>query len=115
MLSKTDLVTVCPWKGDASYYTINLDSKCCVDQHENDTDQRAETELKNAAWYYPIPKEKALNIKDYVAFCKSHTSPRICCCPSAVFICVFFEVRCISDPWLIFWSLDKNLVDVKSE
>jgi uncharacterized protein (DUF427 family) len=29
-----------------------------------------ETELKNAAWYYPDPKEKAMNIKDYVAFCK---------------------------------------------
>jgi len=28
-----------------------------------------ETELKDAAWYYPEPKEKANNIKDYVAFC----------------------------------------------
>jgi len=26
-LSKTDHTTQCPWKGDASYYTINLDSK----------------------------------------------------------------------------------------
>ncbi|KAM3071597.1 hypothetical protein ACMFMG_009473 [Clarireedia jacksonii] len=55
MLSKTDHSTHCPWKGDASYYTINLDK----------------TELKNAAWYYPDPKEKALNIKDYVAFYKN--------------------------------------------
>lgn len=30
----------------------------------------AETELKNAAWYYPDPKEKAMNIKDHVAFCR---------------------------------------------
>jgi uncharacterized protein (DUF427 family) len=29
----------------------------------------AETEFKNAAWYYPDPKEKAKNIKDHVAFC----------------------------------------------
>ncbi|KAG9228219.1 putative tyrosine decarboxylase 1 [Amylocarpus encephaloides] len=50
--SKTDHTTHCPWKGDASYYSINLD----------------ETELKNAAWYYPTPKEKASNIKHYVAF-----------------------------------------------
>lgn len=28
------------------------------------------SELKNAAWYYPQPLEKATHIKDYVAFCK---------------------------------------------
>jgi uncharacterized protein (DUF427 family) len=33
-------------------------------------DERAETEFKNAAWYYPSPSDKAKNIKDYVAFCK---------------------------------------------
>lgn len=27
MLSKTDHTTHCPWKGDAAYYTINLDSE----------------------------------------------------------------------------------------
>ncbi|KAF4636962.1 hypothetical protein G7Y89_g1120 [Cudoniella acicularis] len=54
-MSKTDLSTHCPRKGDASYYSINLDK----------------TELKNAAWYYPDPKEKAKNIKDYVAFYKN--------------------------------------------
>ncbi|RFU24535.1 hypothetical protein B7463_g11808, partial [Scytalidium lignicola] len=31
----------------------------------------ANTELKNAAWYYPQPFEKATNIKDYVAFYKN--------------------------------------------
>lgn len=30
---------------------------------------RIETELSNAAWYYPETKEKANNIKNYVAFC----------------------------------------------
>ncbi|KAL3420117.1 DUF427 domain-containing protein [Phlyctema vagabunda] len=50
--TKTDHSTHCPWKGDASYYTINLDK----------------TELKNAAWYYPEVKEKAKNIENYVAF-----------------------------------------------
>ncbi|RDW64078.1 hypothetical protein BP5796_10580 [Coleophoma crateriformis] len=54
LLTKTDHTTHCPWKGDASYYTINLDK----------------TELKNAAWYYPQAKEKAKNIENYVAFCK---------------------------------------------
>jgi uncharacterized protein (DUF427 family) len=34
----------------------------------------AETELKNAAWYYPNPKDQAKNIKDYVAFCRSEKS-----------------------------------------
>ncbi|KUJ07435.1 DUF427-domain-containing protein [Mollisia scopiformis] len=55
MLTKTDYTTKCPWKGDASYYSINLDK----------------TELKNSAWYYPAPSDKAKNIKDYVAFYKN--------------------------------------------
>ena len=44
--------TTCPWKGKASYYTIEVD----------------DTEYENGAWYYPDPKEKARHIKDYVAF-----------------------------------------------
>lgn len=44
--------TVCPWKGEASYYHIEVDGKVNVD----------------AAWYYPKPKEKAQYFKDYVAF-----------------------------------------------
>jgi uncharacterized protein (DUF427 family) len=50
-----DLHTVCPWKGTASYYNVVVDG----------------TELPAAAWYYPDVKEKAENIKGYVAFCKS--------------------------------------------
>jgi uncharacterized protein (DUF427 family) len=46
--------TVCSWKGEASYYTI------VVDGQEN----------KDAAWYYPAPKERAKNIQNYVAFWK---------------------------------------------
>lgn len=53
--TKTDLHTHCPWKGDASYYTIKV----------------GDTELKDAAWYYPEPFEKAKHIKDYVAFYKT--------------------------------------------
>ncbi len=44
--------TTCSWKGQASYFTINVEGK-----KNND-----------AAWYYPDPKEKAANIKNYVAF-----------------------------------------------
>ena len=44
--------TTCSWKGVASYYTIVVNGK----------------ENKDAAWYYPNPKEKAANIKNYVAF-----------------------------------------------
>lgn len=46
--------TVCPWKGTASYYTLDVDGK----------------ENKDAAWYYPDTKELAKNLKDYVAFWK---------------------------------------------
>lgn len=44
--------TNCFWKGQASYYTI------VVNGNEN----------KDAAWYYPEPKEKAKNIQGYIAF-----------------------------------------------
>lgn len=44
--------TTCPWKGLASYYTV------VVNGQEN----------KDAAWYYPAPKDAAKEIKDYVAF-----------------------------------------------
>lgn len=44
--------TTCPWKGLASYYTVVVDGK----------------ENKDAAWYYPAPKDAAKQIKDYVAF-----------------------------------------------
>lgn len=46
--------SVCPWKGTASYYSIEVDGE---------TNQ-------NAAWYYPEPKEKASQIKNFVAFWK---------------------------------------------
>jgi len=55
ILSKTQTTTHCPWKGDAAYYTLNIEK----------------TQLKDAAWYYPKPLEKAQNIKDYVAFYKT--------------------------------------------
>ncbi|MRW92647.1 DUF427 domain-containing protein [Duganella sp. FT80W] len=42
----------CPWKGLASYYTLNVNGKL----------------NENAAWYYPEPSEKASQIKDHVAF-----------------------------------------------
>jgi uncharacterized protein (DUF427 family) len=49
--------TTCPWKGQASYYTINIDG----------------TENKDAAWYYPEVSELAKPIKGYVAFWKGVT------------------------------------------
>ena len=44
--------STCPWKGLASYYTV------VVEGQEN----------KDAAWYYPEPKDAAKNIRGYVAF-----------------------------------------------
>lgn len=46
--------TSCPWKGQASYYTVEVDGQ----------------QNKDAAWYYPTAKEKAKNIEGYVAFWK---------------------------------------------
>jgi uncharacterized protein (DUF427 family) len=51
-LRESDTRTVCPWKGTASYYTLEVDGKSNAD----------------AAWYYHAPKPEAANIKDHVAF-----------------------------------------------
>lgn len=50
----SDYHTHCPWKGEASYYTISVDGK----------------KNENAAWYYPDPKPAAEKIEKYVAFWK---------------------------------------------
>lgn len=50
----SDTHTHCPWKGEASYYDV------VVEDQTN----------KDAAWYYPQPKEAAGQIKDYIAFWK---------------------------------------------
>ena len=42
----------CPWKGLASYYSLNVNGKI----------------NENAAWYYPEPSDKAAQIKDHIAF-----------------------------------------------
>jgi uncharacterized protein (DUF427 family) len=44
--------TVCPWKGQASYYSVTVDGQV----------------NKDAAWYYPEPKPAAAEIKNRVAF-----------------------------------------------
>ncbi|MBV7537453.1 DUF427 domain-containing protein [Duganella sp. sic0402] len=51
-LQPSDHTSRCPWKGLASYYTLNVNGKL----------------NENAAWYYPEPSEKAAQIKDHIAF-----------------------------------------------
>ena len=46
--------TTCPWKGEASYHDLVVNGET----------------NKDAAWYYPEPKEAAAEIKDRVAFWK---------------------------------------------
>ena len=50
----SDTNSVCPWKGTASYYSIEIDG----DRNED------------AAWYYPEPKDAAAEISGYIAFWK---------------------------------------------
>ncbi len=49
--------TTCPWKGEASYYTLDVDGK----------------ENKDAAWYYPETSKLAKSIKGHVAFWRGVT------------------------------------------
>lgn len=44
--------TTCYWKGQASYYTLEVNGNT----------------NKDAAWYYPTPKSAAQNITGYIAF-----------------------------------------------
>jgi uncharacterized protein (DUF427 family) len=46
--------TECPWKGTASYYTVEVDG----------------SKNPDAAWFYPNPLPAASQIKDHVAFWK---------------------------------------------
>ena len=50
----SDAHSVCPWKGTASYYDIEVGGK----------------RNAGAAWFYPEPKPAAKRIKGYVAFWK---------------------------------------------
>jgi uncharacterized protein (DUF427 family) len=56
-LVKSEYRTTCPWKGEAYYYTIEVDGK----------------KNENAAWFYPKPKQKATHLTGYIAFWKGVT------------------------------------------
>lgn len=51
-MKPSDQHTTCPWKGEASYYTVEVNGETNA----------------NAAWYYPQPKPEATHITGYVAF-----------------------------------------------
>tara|TARA_B100000949_G_scaffold230769_1_gene241796 strand:- start:760 stop:1044 length:285 start_codon:yes stop_codon:yes gene_type:complete len=51
---ESETTSHCPWKGDASYYHLEVDGEVNED----------------AAWYYPEPKEAAEKIRGHVAFWK---------------------------------------------
>ena len=48
----SDERSVCYWKGDASYYNVEVEGEVSP----------------GGAWYYPHPSHAAARIKDYVAF-----------------------------------------------
>lgn len=46
--------SICPWKGTARYHSVVVDG----------------AENRDAAWYYPEPKQAAMAIKGRIAFWK---------------------------------------------
>ncbi|MCW2679397.1 MAG: hypothetical protein JWM62_798 [Frankiales bacterium] len=52
VLVDSSRTSVCPWKGTASYFSVQVDGETNAD----------------AAWYYPEPKEAASEIRGRVAF-----------------------------------------------
>lgn len=51
-LQPSDTHTVCPWKGTATYYDVAIDGNV----------------NRDAAWYYPQPKDAARQIAGRIAF-----------------------------------------------
>ena len=50
--TETSTNTVCLWKGQASYYSVEVNGEI----------------NRDAAWFYPNPKPAAEQIKDHIAF-----------------------------------------------
>ncbi|HLZ49151.1 MAG TPA: DUF427 domain-containing protein [Candidatus Acidoferrum sp.] len=53
-LKSSSQTSICPWKGTAHYFHIEVDGM----------------KNENAAWYYPEPKPAAAEIKGRIAFWK---------------------------------------------
>lgn len=60
-LTTSETQTTCPWKGQASYYSLTVNGQTNQD----------------AAWYYREPKSAASQIKDYVAFRKGRSDDSV--------------------------------------
>lgn len=54
LLKPSETTSGCPWKGTAHYHSLVVDGK----------------ENRDAAWFYPDPKEAAAEIRDRIAFWK---------------------------------------------
>jgi uncharacterized protein (DUF427 family) len=54
LLQPSTHTSVCPWKGTANYYTLQVNGE----------------RNENAAWFYAEPKEAARQIKGHVGFWK---------------------------------------------
>ena len=52
VLERSATTSVCPWKGTAHYYSVDVDGEVSRD----------------GAWYYPDPKPEAEQIRDRIAF-----------------------------------------------
>ena len=52
LFEESDTTTICPWKGQASYYHVTVNGEV----------------NRDAAWYYPNPSDAASHIRDHVAF-----------------------------------------------
>ena len=54
VIRESTTTSVCPWKGTASYYSLEADGATSAD----------------AVWYYPEPTPEAESVRDRVAFWK---------------------------------------------
>ena len=55
-LQRTDRTSWCEWKGQARYYSVNVDGRHAA----------------NTAWFYPVPQPAYAAIRNHVAFYPQH-------------------------------------------
>lgn len=57
VLLPSETHTICPWKGEASYYSLEVDGRT----------------NRDAAWFYPDPSPAAAEVRGRIAFWKGVT------------------------------------------
>src|SRR5438105_2635971 len=68
LLEPTDHTSHCPWKGDASYWTVRVGDRVAENAAWGYPDPLPDATEEDVAWFYRDPRHDAARVKDYIAF-----------------------------------------------